>query len=136
MDAVNDLKLRAAYGTVGNRNGITRYAAQDNVEFGSYPGGSSTIPSNIGNPELKWETTTTANVGLELNMFSRRLRGVFDYFNRNTTDLLFQIPRADESGVGFVFGNLGEIKNSGFEISLQGDIVRNDNFFVVILFFF
>ena len=127
VEAVNDLKLRAAYGTVGNRNGISRYAAQDNVAFESYPGGSATEPSNIGNPELKWETTTTANVGLEINMFNRRLRGVFDYFDRNTTDLLFQIPRADESGVGFVFGNLGEINNSGFEISLQGDIVRNDN---------
>ena len=126
VDAVNDFKIRAAYGTVGNRNGITRYAAQDNVAFNSYPGGSATIPSNIGNPELKWETTTTANVGLEVNLFNRRLRGVFDYFDRNTTDLLFQIPRADESGVGFVFGNLGEINNSGFEISLQGDIVRND----------
>jgi TonB-linked SusC/RagA family outer membrane protein len=127
VDAIDDLKIRAAYGTVGNRNGITRYAAQDNVQFGSYPGGSSTIPSNIGNPELKWETTATANIGLEFNMFNRRLRGVVDYFERNTTDLLFQIPRADESGVGFVFGNLVEIQNNGTEISLQADIIRNDN---------
>jgi len=128
VDAINDLKIRAAYGTVGNRNGISRYAAQDNVQFGSYPGGSSTIPSNIGNPELKWETTATSNIGLEFNLFNRRLRGVTDYFTRNTTDLLFQIPRTDESGVGFVFGNLGEIKNAGLEISLQGDVVRNENF--------
>jgi hypothetical protein len=119
--------LRASYGTVGNRDGISRYAAQDNVQFGSYPGGSATIPSNIGNPDLKWETTATTNVGLEFNLFNRRVRGVTDYFIRNTEDLLFAIPTADESGTGSIFGNLGEIRNNGWEFSLQGDIIRNEN---------
>ncbi len=126
-DFINLLKPRVSYGTVGNRDGISRYAAQDNVAFGSYPGGSATIPSNIGNPELKWETTATANFGLEFNMFDNRLRGVADYFIRNTTDLLFAIPASGESGVGSVFGNLGEIQNKGFELSLQGDVIRNEN---------
>ena len=127
VDEINDLKLRASYGTVGNRNGISRYAAQDNVSFGSYPGGSATIPSNIGNPELKWETTATTNIGLEFNLLNRRIRGVADYFVRNTTDLLFAIPTSDEAGVGSIFGNLGEIQNKGFELSLQGDIIRNND---------
>ena len=73
VDEINDLKLRASYGTVGNRNGISRYAAQDNVSFGSYPGGSATIPSNIGNPELKWETTATTNIGIEFNLLNRKM---------------------------------------------------------------
>lgn len=128
VKAINDLKVRAAYGTVGNREGISRYAAQDNVEFESYPGGSATVPSNIGNPLLQWETTETSNIGLEFNLFNRRVRGVTDYFKRNTTDLLFQIPRSDESGVGFIFGNLGEIQNSGLEISLQADVFRSSDF--------
>lgn len=128
VDAINDLKLRVSYGTTGNREGITRYAAQDNVAFDAYPGGSATRPSNIGNPELKWETTTTSNVGMEFNLFNRRIRGVADYFVRTTEDLLFSIPRADESGVGFVFGNLGKIENKGLEISLQGDIFQSENF--------
>ena len=127
VDEINDLKLRASYGTVGNRNGISRYAAQDNVSFGSYPGGSATIPSNIGNPELKWETTATTNIGIEFNLLNRRIRGVADYFVRNTTDLLFAIPTSDEAGVGSIFGNLGEIQNKGFELSLQGDIIRNND---------
>lgn len=128
VDAVNDLKLRASYGTVGNRNGIGRYAPRDLVSFGSYPGGSATIPTNIGNPLLQWETTVTTNVGLELNMFNNRLRTVLDYFQRNTTDLLFIIPTADESGVGGIGGNLGEIENTGFEIALQADIIRKPGF--------
>lgn len=127
VNAINDLKIRAAYGTVGNRLGIERYAAQDNVSFDSFPGGSATIPSNVGNPNLQWETTETSNIGLEFNLFSRRVRGVVDYFKRNTTDLLFDIPKADESGVGFIGGNLGEIENTGFEVSLSADIIRNTN---------
>ena len=128
VDAINDLKLRAAYGSVGNRNGIGRYDAQATNTFGFYPGGSSSVPDNIANPNLKWETTTTSNVGLEFNLFNKRLRGVTDYFIRNTTDLLFQIPTAYESGTGSVAGNLGEIQNKGVEISLQGDIIRTSDF--------
>ncbi len=128
VKAINDLKLRVSYGTTGNRDGISRYAAQDNVAFDAYPGGSATIPSNIGNPDLKWETTTTTNFGLEFNLFDRRVRGVTDYFIRTTEDLLFSVPRADESGVGFVFGNLGKIENKGLEISLQGDVFRSKDF--------
>ncbi|MCW8981832.1 MULTISPECIES: SusC/RagA family TonB-linked outer membrane protein [Altibacter] len=125
IDAINDLKIRGAYGTVGNRDGITRYAALNTVQFGSYPGGSATNLSNIGNPELQWETTTTTNVGLEYNLFSRRVRGVVDYFIRDTEDLLFSVPTADEAGVGAIFGNLGKIRNSGLELSLQADIFRS-----------
>src|SRR5690606_26164866 len=75
-----------------------------------------------------WETTETINFGLELNMFNKRLRFVSDYFIRNTTELLFGIPKAWESGVGSIAGNLGEIQNKGLEVALQGDIVRNDDF--------
>ncbi|MCG2418454.1 SusC/RagA family TonB-linked outer membrane protein [Aequorivita sp. F47161] len=137
IDAVNDLKIRAAYGTVGNRAGISRYASQGTVGFGSYPGGSSTIPSRVANPELQWETTETYNVGLELNMFNNRLRMVSDYFIRNTKDLLFPIPTAWEAGIiGLpadgeprgIAGNLGEIQNKGLEISMQADIFRSTDF--------
>ncbi|SRX54661.1 SusC/RagA family TonB-linked outer membrane protein [Aequorivita sp. CIP111184] len=134
IDAVNDLKIRAAYGTVGNRTGINRYASQGTVDFGSYPGGSSTIPARVANPELQWETTETYNVGLELNMFNKRVSLVSDYFIRNTSDLLFPIPTAYEAGiidptnVKGIAGNLGEIQNKGLEISLKADIFRSPDF--------
>eukprot|EP00657_Telonema_sp_P-1_P005892 TRINITY_DN236_c0_g1_i11.p1 TRINITY_DN236_c0_g1~~TRINITY_DN236_c0_g1_i11.p1 ORF type:complete len:857 (-),score=-76.50 TRINITY_DN236_c0_g1_i11:23-2593(-) len=128
-DFVDDLKLRAAYGTVGNRNGIDRYASQGTVSYAlSYPGGPSATPANIANPELQWETTITSNIGLEFNMFNNRVRGVADYFIRNTEDLLFEIPRADESGINTVTGNLGEIENSGLELSLSADVFRTPDF--------
>ncbi|HPE83449.1 MAG TPA: SusC/RagA family TonB-linked outer membrane protein [Aequorivita sp.] len=134
VDAVNDLKLRASYGSVGNRNGIGYYDSQGTNEFGSYPGGSSSYPANTANPELKWETTTTTNIGLELNMFNNRLRLTSDYFIRDTKDLLFKIPTAQEAGiidpdgVSGIAGNLGKIQNKGLEIALQGDLFRSSNF--------
>ena len=128
VDFIDDLKLRGSYGSVGNRLGLTNYASQGTVGFGSYPGGSSTIPDNVANPDLSWETTTTTNIGLELNMFNDRVRLVSDYFIRNTTDLLFAIPTADEAGVGSINGNVGDIRNKGLEISLQGDLFRGNDF--------
>lgn len=128
VESINDLKIRAAYGSVGNRNGIGRYDSQGTNSFSSYPGGSSSSPATVANPNLKWETTTTANVGLEFNLFNRRVRGVSDYFIRNTTDLLFNIPTPYETGViAGVPGNLGEIQNKGLEISLQADIIRSND---------
>ncbi len=127
VEAIDLLKIRAGYGTVGNRSGIDRYAPQGTVGFSlAYPGGSATTPTNIANNELKWETTTTQNIGVELNMFNNRLRGVADYFIRDTEDLLFLIPQADESGIDAITGNLGEIQNKGLEVSLQGDIFKGD----------
>tara|TARA_R100001369_G_C3326269_1_gene169828 strand:- start:4765 stop:7842 length:3078 start_codon:yes stop_codon:yes gene_type:complete len=128
VDAINDLKIRGAYGTVGNREGIGRYDPQPTVSFSPYVGGNATVPANVGNPTLQWETTTTYNVGLELNMFNNRLRTVTDYFVRDTDELLFNIPAADEAGVGSIPGNLGKIQNSGFEVSIQGDIFRSSDF--------
>jgi TonB-linked SusC/RagA family outer membrane protein len=127
VESVDELIFRGSYGTTGNRTGIGRYSAQGTVAFGSYPGGSSTIPANIANPTLKWETSFNTNVGAQLSMFNGRLTAVSDYFIRDTEDLLFNIPRADESGIGSVVGNLGEIRNSGLEVSLRGDVVRNED---------
>lgn len=127
-DFVNDLKFRGSYGSVGNRSGIGRYEAQGTVTFGSYPGGSSTIPDQIANPELSWETTTTTNVGVEFNAFNNRLRLVSDYFIRKTTDLLFPVQKSYESGAGQIVSNIGDIENKGLEISLQGEIFRTPDF--------
>lgn len=128
VDFIDDLKLRASYGSVGNRLGLSRYQAQGTVSFGAYPGGSSTLPVRVENPDLSWETTTTANFGLEFNAFNNRLRLVSDYFIRKTSDLLFPLPKAVEAGVGTVMTNIGDIENKGLEIALQGDLFRTRDF--------
>ncbi len=125
---IDDLKFRGSYGSVGNRSGLGRYEAQGTVTFDSYPGGSSTIPDQVANPELTWETTTTTNIGLEFNAFNNRLRLVSDYFIRKTTDLLFPVQTAFETGAGTITRNIGDIENKGLEISLQGDVFRTSDF--------
>lgn len=125
VDAINDLNLRASYGTVGNRSGIGRYEAQGTVGYGSYNDQSSIEINRIANPDLKWETTSTLDIGLEVNLFNRRVRAVADYFERKTDDLLFSIPRAAESGISTVRGNLGSIQTNGLEFTVQGDVVRS-----------
>lgn len=127
VEQINDLKLRASYGSVGNRLGLSRYASQGVVETVKYPGGSATVPYRVANPDLSWETTTTLNIGMELNMFNKRFRTVADYFVRKTSDLLFSVPKSYESGVGTIAGNVGDIENKGLELSIQGDIIRNND---------
>lgn len=128
VDGINDLKLRGSYGTVGNRSGIGRYEALGTVSFATYNGQTSTEISRIANPELKWETTSTLDIGLEFNLFNNRVRGAADYFTRKTEDLLFLIPRAAESGISRIAGNLGTIQNNGLEFAVTGDIIRNEDF--------
>ena len=132
VDEINDFTLRASYGSVGNRSGIGNYDSQGTVAFGSYPGGSATLPGSapatFESPDLKWETTYTTNLGVQFGMFNKRLNIVADYFIRDTKDLLFNIPRPVEAGVGSIAGNLGEIRNKGFELAIQGDIVRTKDF--------
>ncbi|MGO3183616.1 MAG: SusC/RagA family TonB-linked outer membrane protein [Aequorivita sp.] len=128
VDAINDLKFRGSYGSVGNRAGLSRYEALGTVQFGSYPGGSSTIPDQVANPDLSWETTTTTNVGLEFSAFNKRLSVVSDFFVRKTTDLLFPLQKSYESGTGVIMSNVGDIENKGVEIAVQGDIFRTPDF--------
>jgi len=130
VDWIDDLKIRGSYGTVGNRGALGRYASQGTVAFGTYPGGSSTIPANIANPELQWEETAILDVGLEIGMFNRRVTAVVDYFRKETDKLLFSVPAPDESGIpGFAINsNLGKIENKGVEVELNAELFRGQDF--------
>src|SRR5699024_8604162 len=82
VDQIDLLKLRLSYGTTGNRT-IGKYRYIGTVGYGSgYPGGSSTVPTNIENPNLQWEETKMFDIGLEFGLFNNRLRGVVDYYKR------------------------------------------------------
>jgi len=130
VDWIEDLKIRGSYGTVGNRGALGNYASQGTVVFGQYPGGSSTIPANIANPELQWEEAEILDIGIELGLFNNRVTAVVDYFKKTTNKLLFDVPTPDESGIpGFsINSNLGTIENSGVEVELNADIIRNADF--------
>ncbi len=123
---VSSLKLRMAYGTSGNNNIPSGQIAQIFTSgSSSWINGFSSFwaPSKImANPDLKWETTYTRNVGLDFGLFKNRLSGTFELYDNTTKDLLINFP---VSGTGYdtQYRNMGETENKGLEIALNGVIV-------------
>jgi len=117
------LKLRASWGQTGNSE-FPAGAAQFRYGFGQQTIGLE----NVANPDLKWETSTTLNVGIDFGILNNRVYGSLDYFNKSTTDLLFQFPTIQPAPAGFYWVNLdGELVNKGVELSLNTLLVDNDN---------
>ena len=124
----NNLKVRASYGSAGNQN-IVNNAFLDLLGFGTYNGLTTAIPLGVGNPEVKWEAQTTLDIGVEFGLFNNRINGVVDYFVRNSNDLLLDQPLSQTVGDedNSIVANIGEIENSGLEISLNADIIRSQD---------
>ncbi|WP_405606829.1 SusC/RagA family TonB-linked outer membrane protein [Polaribacter sp. Asnod1-A03] len=126
-NTVSNLKLRLNAGTSGNDQigtnpSITTYG------FSAYDGSTATRPSNFGDPNLGWEESFTYGAGIEFGLFNNRITGVVDYYKKNTTNLLLDVPVSTIQGGGSIFKNIGEIENSGWEFELRGDIIRKGDF--------
>lgn len=132
---LNNLKVRVSYGEVGNdgisanlwktqwsSDGLTGYSINEFQQSAYSPA------STIANPDLKWETTITENVGVDFALFSNRLFGTIDVYKNRTKDLLLLTSISAISGFSSTYDNVGSTSNRGVEISLGGDIVRNKNF--------
>ena len=129
-------KLRFSWGQNGNRD-IGQYDALAKLNSGLHPyidqNGNIYVTSQIyvdrmANKGLKWERTSSYNIGLDFSLFNDRLRGSMETYMTETTDLL--VDRALPSILGFasVKANLGKLANKGFELSLNGDIIRTNDF--------
>lgn len=123
-DWVDVLKLRASYGSVGNIP-YSKYPQYGLYSVSSnYNGIPAILISLVGNKDLTWEQTYTAGVGIDANFFNNRLRFVFDYYNKYTSNILYQVPVSGLTGITSRWQNVGEMRNSGIEITIGGDIVR------------
>lgn len=125
------LKLKASYGVQGNDNLLydfypflpNYYPWMDQYEISESNGEFATTLYYKGNKDITWETSYNFNVGVEFGFFSDRLFGSIEYFNRKTTDMLYNEPVANSSGYSTVPRNIGDIRNSGVEVDLTGVIV-------------
>ncbi|GAB1855482.1 TonB-dependent receptor [Flavobacteriaceae bacterium MHTCC 0001] len=130
-EVFSDLKLRVGYGTVG-RNPINPYDTQGVLARTDYSfGGSSAFgytPEEIANPNLKWEITTTLDVGLDFALFNNRIAGSIDWYQGNTSDLLLRSTLPATSGFDFVLTNVGKTKNTGVEVNLTTRIIAEQDF--------
>lgn len=116
--------FRVSYGTVGNQD-IGFYAARGFYVSGSnYHGASGMTPESISNSELTWEVSKKFDVGVDLQFFNR-LNVTLDYYNEKTTDALFKVPLSRTTGMKETYQNIGSIRNSGIELSINGTILRN-----------
>ncbi len=129
---VNNLKLRASYGIVGNQNGIDNYATLgvakpmpgefgDTYYMGYLPG------MELPNKNLKWEQSATANFGLDFGFLDNRISGTIEYYHTKTTNLL--VSRALNASLGYtsMLDNLGETRSSGVDFNANFDIIRKEN---------
>jgi hypothetical protein len=112
------LKLRASYGTTGNQ-GIGDFASRTLAAAAPYAGTPGLAGSTLGNPNLRWEQTRELDVGADLNLVHDRVGLIFDWYNRNTDNLLVQRPVPATSGYTTVWDNLGAIRNRGLDFSLH-----------------
>ena len=129
---LDDLKLRLSYGTAGNNNipsGVSlsqQYEAMVTSWINGYS--SYWAPSKtMSNPDLKWETTITRNIGLDYVMFGGKLNGSFEFYWNNTKDLLLAFPVA---GTGYTtqYRNIGETRNTGFEATVTWNVLDKKDY--------
>ena len=124
----NNLKLRVSYGVNGNNN-IAPYLAYGVYGAGEYAGTSTMVPTRPSNEDLSWEKNKTWNVGLDLGFFDDRLTATVDVYQRLTTDMLLSVRVPATTGFGSNFRNVGSLENKGVELALNGEIIRNGDWY-------
>ena len=126
---VNMLKLKASYGVQGN-DGLDGYYPWSDQYGHSYDGTNYSIAMTYkGNENLTWETSMSFNTGFDFELFNGKLNGTIEYFNRDTKDLLYSknVPYSSGNPTGVMPVNVGSIRNRGFEVSLDGNIINTRN---------
>ncbi len=125
---INEFRLRGSYGITGN-DGIPDFAFM-NLYRGraNYNSQAGIAPTGIANANLKWETTTQINAGVDIEFFEERIALAVDYYHNTTTDLLFNRPVALSTGSGSITSNIGELENRGIELALSTVNISTNDF--------
>lgn len=139
-EIISDLKFRFSYGVTGNndfRTGdelVDNYpylAILDNSTSSAVTNGSSNLvvnPLNIANPDLTWERQIEFNPGIDFGLFNNKITGSIDYYTRTSDQLLLNNPISSTTGFSNALVNLGEVRNSGFELELRTRNISKGNF--------
>ncbi|MDD5871177.1 MAG: TonB-dependent receptor [Bacteroidales bacterium] len=123
VDWLNNLRIRASYGVNGTLPS-SNYGYMSLVNYtNKYMGNPGGTISSIGNNNLSWETSYNANVGIDFALLSNRLRGTVEFFNRDSKNLLQDVPISQVTGFSSTLQNIGRINNHGVEIEIGGDII-------------
>ncbi|MBN1599480.1 MAG: TonB-dependent receptor [Bacteroidales bacterium] len=128
VPVVNFLKIRGGWGIIGNQSigdyeAFTPLTYDHNYTFGEYPNQYTSpggAPERFGNKDVRWEETEQTNVGLDMNLLENRFSLNFDYFVRNTNDMLARVPIPNYTGIRIEpVVNIGSVRNKGYEINVN-----------------
>jgi len=145
IDVISNLKVKASYGEQGNDNLF--YPSYVTMEHRSHfdfdrnylpymdqyeitpdaEGNASIRQVYTGTKDLKWEVSRNFNAGFEIGLFEDRLNVDFEFFNRKVSDMLYNFPQAPSSGIPAVSKNIGDMKNTGIEIAINGDVIKTED---------
>ncbi len=121
--SINDLKIRATYGATGNQDGVGNYPAYSLLGTQNYVLNNTVVtglgPNQIANPDLSWETTVQADLGVDLALFNSRINITADVYRKRTSDLLLSVTIPSTSGYSSAIKNLGKVENKGIELSVS-----------------
>jgi iron complex outermembrane receptor protein len=121
----SSLALRASWGKTGNQE-FPSGASQEQFSFSSY---NTAGQSNVANPDLKWETTTSYDIGIDYSFLNGRISGAIDYYDKNTTDILFQSTAIQPAPASTYWINIpGHLKNTGFEFAIGATVIQKTDF--------
>lgn len=131
---IKDAKIRFSYGITGN-NRVSDFAYLSTLATFStlaYPFNgvlsSTVVPDALGNPTLKWETTSQANLGADINLLNDKINITIDWYKKVTTNLLLNAQLPPSSGFSRAFKNIGKVENKGVELSINTKNITNKNF--------
>ncbi|WP_179020881.1 SusC/RagA family TonB-linked outer membrane protein [Winogradskyella forsetii] len=137
IDAISSLKIRGSYGELGNNAGIGQFPYQFVFQGSNANGivlspveGIPTIlpPVDLPDPALIWEKTASTNIGVDFNLYNGAFSGSVDYYEKESIDLLYNVPAVNSTGVETVFTNNGAVKNYGWEFSLNSQVINTNDF--------
>lgn len=121
---LEQLKLRVSYGTTGNQDGVNDFGTYDGYVKTSYAGNTGYRMNQLGNPNLRWESSAQFDAGVDFGMFENRLHGSVDFYHKRTKDLFMSKEISQTSGFKSILTNAGSIVNKGIEISLNAGLIR------------
>nr|WP_321452651.1 TonB-dependent receptor [uncultured Carboxylicivirga sp.] len=132
VEMINNLKLRIGYGTTGNCDIANNMYATD-YQSGYYAINNQQVstlkPGNtVGNPELKWETTKSTNIGLDISLLDSHINLTAEYYKNISDDLLIKNSIPTSTGYSYQYQNVGSVQNKGFEFVLNTSNIRNERF--------
>ena len=130
-DYLSYLKVRGGWSEVGSAGPLTPYNIEPSFKFSEEPWGSTPVaflPGDLWNPDIKSESTTEVEVGLEAKLLKNRLRFDVTYYDKKTKDVIMRKAIDNASGNSNFWDNAATITNNGIELSLGADIIKNENF--------